>query len=113
VSVPLKVLKDEPVSGRVEFEEGMYAQLETEPTHLQFKAITKAYTAMAGGDAGASMEVMTEAVAALLVDWNVRDKEGHELPATREGVEKARQRFITPLFIEAVKIYQAQPTPKG
>lgn len=101
------------IPGRIDFEDGSWAQLETEPTHAQFKAITKAYTAMAEGDAGASMEVMTEAVVALLIEWTVKDKAGHELPVTKEGVENARQKFITPLFTEAVRIYRDQPTPKA
>jgi len=116
VTGALKVVErreaSEKIPGRIEFEDGSWAQLETEPTHAQFKVITKAYTAMAAGDAGASMDVMTETVAALLLQWTVMDKNGVLLPPTREGVEAARQKYVTPLFMEAVRIYRDQPSPK-
>ena len=48
-----------------------------------------------------------------LVSWNLKDKKGHDVPATEEGMMKLPTRLIDPLLLAWVKAVSEVADPLG
>lgn len=101
--------------GRVDDRDGLptgeFAELQTRPTHDEWKRLVKTTIKLAAADFDEKVDLMTEYVAVLLSSWNVRDRDGHELPADRDGVSKAPQSTLIPVFERAAAIFRSIPHP--